>query len=204
MNYYHPIHWQLAARALERIASNQTITWTTTINAFNSFLSSFDSKRVPKISICEYMEEFYKYAECSNSCFIIAFIYIKRALASNPSLILSRNNIYKLILASILLAIKYNDDEYGTNDAYGMLGGVNLEEINKLERRMLELLQFRLHVSSELYEKSIEELKIEYNQFLMEEIKNQIPKSLHGIESKDSLETFASEIDIINEEDSIM
>ena len=40
----------------------------------------------------------------------------------------------------MVLAIKYNEDDYYSNKYYAKVGGINLEEINTLEYNLLILL----------------------------------------------------------------
>jgi len=143
-------NWKLLAHSLELLLINSTITWTPITNTFNSIMSPFDSKTIPNISIHSYLERINKHAKCSDPCFVVAYIYINRVL-KNKGFILSRQNIYRLILASMVVAIKYNDDVFASNKSYSMIGGVDLDEINILEPCILDLLQFHLFVTQDLY-----------------------------------------------------
>ncbi len=51
----------------------------------------------------------------------------------------------------MLLAIKFHDDRFYANSYYAAVGGIALEELNKLETEMLSLLQFSLHVQPGLF-----------------------------------------------------
>lgn len=48
----------------------------------------------------------------------------------------------RFLLTSILVSIKYNDDDYYKNEYYAKVGGVTLSEINKLEEEFLELMDY--------------------------------------------------------------
>jgi hypothetical protein len=99
--------------------------------------------------------------QCSNSCFIIGFIYVDRILFNCSSLHLNRLNMHRYILnfsdrlslVSVLLAIKYNDDVYFGNRHYARVGGISLEELNRLERKTISLLNYNLHINSDTYTK---------------------------------------------------
>jgi hypothetical protein len=41
--------------------------------------------------------------------------------------------IFRLILASALVSIKYNEDQFFSNSFYAKVGGVTKKEIDKLE-----------------------------------------------------------------------
>lgn len=61
----------------------------------------------------EYTERLRKYFQCSLECFLLAFIYIDRVVTLNRNVIgLGRENIHRLLLASLTVATKYWDDMY--------------------------------------------------------------------------------------------
>lgn len=88
--------WELMALAFEN-----------TMPAFDNsdgFLPSFQRityfhvRKAPKISLYDYLSRIYEYAECSESSFFLAFIYIDRILQKNPDFILGYRCIHRLIL----------------------------------------------------------------------------------------------------------
>lgn len=50
-----------------------------------------------------------------------------------------------------LLAIKYNEDDYYSNEYYAKVGGVSLTEINLLEYESLKLIKHRLFVDADFF-----------------------------------------------------
>ena len=60
--------------------------------------------------------------------------------------------MYKLILISIVLAIKFNEEFFDSNEFYGKVGGLKIKSINKLELNALKVLEFNLYVKQELYD----------------------------------------------------
>ena len=58
----------------------------------------------------------------------------------------------------MLLAIKYNEDDYYSNKYYAKVGGINLDELNSLEYNFLILLDFDVFIDEETYEKYKEQL----------------------------------------------
>ena len=191
-------NWKLLAHSLELLLINSTITWTPITNTFNSIMSPFDSKTIPNISIHSYLERINKHAKCSDPCFVVAYIYINRVL-KNKGFILSRQNIYRLILASMVVAIKYNDDVFASNKSYSMIGGVDLDEINILEPCILDLLQFHLFVTQDLYLKSLKKLRFNYKLCQKEEMMRSDLKPLSNKMSIESIETLGSFNDTFKE-----
>ena len=70
-------------------------------------------------------------------------------------------NIHKLIIASLIVSIKYNEDYYYSNKIYAKICGISREEINKLEIEFLKLLEFNLFVDDEIY--------FQYSDFILNE-----------------------------------
>jgi hypothetical protein len=56
-------------------------------------------------------------------------------------------------LACVLLAIKYNEDDYYSNEFYSRVGGVSLDEINTLELEALVGITHRLFVEENFFNK---------------------------------------------------
>jgi hypothetical protein len=85
-------------------------------------------------------------------------IYIDR-LKTNRKIYLNYFNIYKLILAAFVLAIKFNYDEYFTLDIYSEIGGVSQKELVALEYDFTTLLNFKFFVEEKIFQKYYNFLK---------------------------------------------
>lgn len=95
-------------------------------------LTKFHGVCEPAISITDYILRISKYSGCSDQCFIIFLIYIDR-LISKRKITVDKCNIHRIVLISILMAVKYFDDHYFDNVHYATLGGIPLLELNELE-----------------------------------------------------------------------
>jgi hypothetical protein len=58
-----------------------------------------------------------------------------------------------LVLSAVLAAIKFNEDDFYSNQYYSKVGGVSLQEINGLESEFLKLIGFSLWIEIEEFEK---------------------------------------------------
>ena len=116
----------------------------------NQYIKPFLSKNIPQISINDYIERLYKYNKINTSTIILILIYIDRICNKFK---LTYFNIHKLILASMIIAIKYNEDEYYSTQFYAKLGGVSIAEINSLEYYFLKLIKYNLFVTEDLFNK---------------------------------------------------
>lgn len=91
---------------LERVAeSNDGLRWSEAQKA-----SIFHGLARPAISIRCYMERIFKYAKCSPSCFVVAYIYLDRFVHKQPALPLNSFNVHRLLIASVLVSAKFMDD----------------------------------------------------------------------------------------------
>lgn len=92
---------------------------------------------------------FRRYMHCSESCFVLAGVYISRFLRSCSDMTLNPTNIHRLALISLVTGAKYIDDAFHTNSYYGQVGGVSLNSLNLMENQYLLAMEFDLFVSPE-------------------------------------------------------
>lgn len=92
----------------------------------------FNSKRIPEISVNEYLMRIFKYTEINLSTMIISLIYLDRFCEIND-IILTHYNIHKLIFTSVLLSLKYNEDFSFKFNFYADVAGMPIKELMHLE-----------------------------------------------------------------------
>ena len=85
-----------------------------------------------------------------DSTLMLILIYIDRFCEMNY-INLNFFNIHKLIIASMIVAIKYNEDNILKNEFYAKVGGVSKKEIDILEYEFLSLIEFSLYVDEETF-----------------------------------------------------
>ena len=112
----------------------------------------FMGKKIPSITILQFLERIIKYSNMEDSTLIIILIFLDRYCEINQ-LRLNYMNIHRLILASALLAIKYNEDDFYSNEFYAKVGGINTPELNLLEREFLSGIEYTLFVEDNIYDK---------------------------------------------------
>ena len=122
----------------------------------------------PNISITKYIRRLIKYSNPEPSTLILAVIYFDR-ICNNGKINLCNSNVYKLILISLVLAIKYNEEYFESNEFYGKVGGLKIKNINKLEIHALKVLKFNLYVKEEIYETYVNQFSafLEANKILL-------------------------------------
>lgn len=123
----------------------------------NFLIKSFTNKFIPSISIKDYIIRLAKHSKVNESTIIIILIYIDRICNINH-LNLTYYNIHKLILASFILAIKYNEENYYSMSFYSKIGGISLSELNNLEFECLILIRYNLFIQPKLFDKYYKDL----------------------------------------------
>ena len=73
-------------------------------------ISVFHGLTRPTISIQSYLERIFKYANCSHSCFIVAYVYLDRFSQRQPTLPINSFNVHRLLITSVMVAAKFMDD----------------------------------------------------------------------------------------------
>ncbi|XP_062087156.1 cyclin-U4-1-like [Humulus lupulus] len=121
----------------------------------NDLNRRFDSQKIsifhgltrPTISIHSYLQRIFKYANCSPSCFVVAYVYLDRFTQSQPLLPINSFNVHRLLITSVMVSAKFMDDLYYNNAYYAKVGGINTAEMNLLEVDFLFGLSFQLNVT---------------------------------------------------------
>jgi len=110
-------------------------------------------------NIYEFMKALYDCAQFGPECCIICLVYINRLIAFT-GMPLHPTNWRPLILCSLLVAQKVWDDKYLSNADFAFIYPFFVtEEINRLEQKFLELIQYNVTVKSSLYAKYYFELR---------------------------------------------
>ena len=128
----------------------------------NSKIKPFMTLNIPTMTIKDFLLRISKYTKINESTLIIILIYIDRICKIN-NFQLNFKNIYKLIISSMIIAIKYNEDYFYSTEVYAKLGGVTVQELNFLEIQFLSLIKFSLFVEKNLYDKYYDNL-ISFNE----------------------------------------
>ena len=121
-------------------------------------IQDFLSKKPPQISLNKYLKRFMKYSKPEPSTLIISLIYIDK-ICENSNLQLTIYNIHRLVFACLIVAIKYNEDDYYSNEYYAKVGGITLKELNILEYNILILLNFDVFIDEGIYESYENQIK---------------------------------------------
>ena len=114
------------------------------------------------MSIESYCQRIYKYTNFSPECLIIALIYFDRYNMEEEEFYLNQSNAFRILLGCLVLSVKFNDDKYYDNEAFGKAGGVSLAELFNFELEIAEKLEFKFFVTADEYETLLERLTEAY------------------------------------------
>ena len=119
--------------------------------------SPFRKAKPPRISLRDYLLRLQSLMACSPQCFVLACIYLDRISAKCP---IDELSIHRSLLLSLVVAAKFQDDNFCKNTHYAQVGGISVEELNELEQRFLQLLDYQLWVEEDVYTEYAERLHL--------------------------------------------
>ena len=126
----------------------------------------FTFKMKPGINLLDYLRRILKYVKIEYSTLIIAMIYIDRIC--KEKVFLNEYNIHRIMLISIYMAYTYNEDCIYDNKYLALVSGLNRSEMVLLEEDFLDLIEFKLFVSDDIFE----QYKKYFYRDLLDNIKN--------------------------------
>jgi hypothetical protein len=141
-------------------------------------------RKTPSVDdVFEFMRALYECAQFSPECCIICLVYVNRLIAFT-GLPLSPTNWRPIILCSFLVGQKVWDDRYLSNADFAYIYPFfSTDEINRLEKKFLELINYAVTVKAALYAKYYFELRGLYNEsnnFPIEMIENDKAREMEG------------------------
>ncbi|KAH9257945.1 hypothetical protein BASA81_003964 [Batrachochytrium salamandrivorans] len=116
--------------------------------------AQFEGQNLPSISLQDYAERLIRYVDSwagegqsprstGVSCALVGLIYLGRLNPIN----LNFRTVHRLFLTAMLCAVKFTEDFRITNRFWAKVGGIDLDEMNRLEIEFLRLIQWNLRVS---------------------------------------------------------
>jgi hypothetical protein len=112
---------------------------------------SFDLNSLPNITLKEYLVRLVFYSKVGDSTLICSLILLDKFLNKTKTSI-SNKNIFLLVLTSLQVAMKINEDVILRDADYAFLGMVNSKILNYNESLFLHSLDYEVNVSPSYYE----------------------------------------------------
>ncbi|EJF55937.1 hypothetical protein DICSQDRAFT_94236 [Dichomitus squalens LYAD-421 SS1] len=99
-----------------------------------------------------FMQKVLETTQVSHSVIVLSLHYICRLKARNPFTSGQAGSEYRVAIAALMLANKFVDDNTYTNKTWSEVSGIELGEVNRMEREFLLGLDFDLYVNKATYE----------------------------------------------------
>jgi hypothetical protein len=128
------------------------ITQMVEVSSIEYRMTCFHAVRPPAMSIQDYFARIQRFFGCSGACYVLGLLYLDRLMKRHPDYNMSSLSCHRLVITSIMVAAKFHDDVFYSNAYYAEVGGVKISEINGLELRFVQLLNWELNAQSEEYE----------------------------------------------------
>ncbi|CAN8286386.1 unnamed protein product [Cochlearia groenlandica] len=148
-----PLVISVLSSLIERtLARNERISRRRSRSYGQSKTRVFDCLEIPDMTIQSYLERIFRYTKTGPSVYVVAYVYIDRFCHNNQSFRISLTNVHRLLITTIMVASKYVEDMNYRNSYFAKVGGLETEELNKLELEFLFLMGFKLHVNVSVFE----------------------------------------------------
>lgn len=156
-----------------------------------------DTKKMPDVeSIYKFLSMIFKAERLDSECAIMCLAYIERIITLT-GLTMDPSNWRRIVLSALILASKVWEDQSVWNvDFLPVFDNLTAQDLNKLERQFLALLQYNVSLTASLYAKYYFELrqfsKLDIQQFPLQPLDKLNAKRLedHSQASEYRVRTF--------------
>lgn len=124
-------------------------------------ITIFHSETIPITSFQSYVDYIVRRCNFNLRTVIITFITMSKFLQKH-NLSPSKLMAHGLFLVSLLLSNKINDDHYYDNNVIAICGGIDLHEMNFLEREFAKNMDYSFWINMEDYVKFLNNINIDY------------------------------------------
>lgn len=121
----------------------------------------FLSKKIPPISLLDYLLRLHRYCPMSTAVFLATSLYITRMTLVEKMFRVTPKNMHRLVLAGLLVAIKALEDLGYPHTRIAKVGGVSNVELSKLEISFCFLADFDLRVNARMLMNEMNEVNLE-------------------------------------------
>ncbi|KAI8983309.1 cyclin-domain-containing protein [Trametes punicea] len=137
-----------------RVNANQHASFSPNSNASTATLQFSVSP-----AFVRFMQKVLETTQVSQSVIVLSLRYIYRLKARNPFTTGQAGSEYRVAIAALMLANKFVDDNTYTNKTWSEVSGIDLSEVNRMEREFLLGIDFGLYVDKTTYESWLNLLK---------------------------------------------
>lgn len=115
----------------------------------------------PRLSKIPLKDFFKKIRECLTpdvTSMISAFILLDRIISTNQ-IKLNKSNVHELFTTCLLIAVKLNEDIFLDNKYFSFVTGIKLKELNSLERKLCQFIDFKTFIYPKIFTKYYNHIK---------------------------------------------
>ncbi|SAL95746.1 hypothetical protein [Absidia glauca] len=94
----------------------------------------------------QYCSKLFKDTQISSGCILLALYYLDQLKSSYPTLQCPFGSEFRIFTIALILSNKYLDDNTFTNKTWSEVSGIPLRELNVMEMKYLDALDYNLHV----------------------------------------------------------
>eukprot|EP00930_Biecheleria_cincta_P007322 TRINITY_DN108532_c0_g1_i1.p1 TRINITY_DN108532_c0_g1~~TRINITY_DN108532_c0_g1_i1.p1 ORF type:complete len:271 (+),score=44.89 TRINITY_DN108532_c0_g1_i1:71-883(+) len=123
-------------------------------------VTGFHAQVEPKIGVHDYQCRLQQFFQCSESCHVMALIYIDRMVNLHSEITVTTRNIHRLLAVATVVSAKFLDDVYFSNAFYAKVCGLRVKELNQLETNFLMLLRWNLVVRPGEYDAYLRQIRL--------------------------------------------
>ncbi|KAG9314762.1 cyclin-domain-containing protein [Chiua virens] len=113
----------------------------------------------PSATFVQFMQKLLETTQVSHSVIVLSLHYIWRLKERNRFTAGLPGSEFRIAVAALMMANKFLDDNTYTNKTWSEVSGIDLTEINRMEREFLMGVDFSLYVSGKKYESWLNLLK---------------------------------------------
>ncbi|KIJ58778.1 hypothetical protein HYDPIDRAFT_102039 [Hydnomerulius pinastri MD-312] len=113
----------------------------------------------PSATFVQFMQKLLETTQVSQSVIVLSLHYIWRLKERNRFTAGLPGSEFRIAVAAMMMANKFLDDNTYTNKTWSEVSGIELSEINRMEREFLMGVDFSLYVSGKKYESWLNLLK---------------------------------------------
>ncbi|KAG6900560.1 hypothetical protein C0993_008714 [Termitomyces sp. T159_Od127] len=107
----------------------------------------------------QFMQKLLETTQVSQSVIVLSLHYIYRLKDRNRFTPAQRGSEFRIAVAGLMMANKFLDDNTYTNKTWSEVSGIDLAEINRMEKEFLNGVDFNLYVDKSTYESWLNLLK---------------------------------------------
>ncbi|KAF8525121.1 cyclin-domain-containing protein [Hysterangium stoloniferum] len=113
----------------------------------------------PSPQFVHFMQKLLQTTQVSQSVIVLALHYVYRLKEENHFTNGQAGSEFRVAVVALMLANKFVDDNTYTNKTWSDVSGIELTEINKMEREFLRGVDFRLYINTDTYKAWVNLLK---------------------------------------------